>query len=79
MPSPSSLIVPGAVALLLALPPSLAAQRVTIKGASPSDVVGAIQKQLATQGFKLADSSKKRPCSRSIVGWCRRPRRTACR
>ena len=45
--------------LLLALSSSLSAQRVTIKGASPSDVVVAIQKRLGAQGFKLADSSKK--------------------
>jgi hypothetical protein len=45
--------------LLLAFSSSLAAQRVTIKAASPSDVVIAMQKRLSAQGFKLAGSSKK--------------------
>jgi hypothetical protein len=38
---------------------SLHAQRVMIKGASPSDVVVAVQKRLAPQNFQLTDSSKK--------------------
>ncbi len=45
--------------LFLAFSSSLSAQRVTIKAASPSDVVVAMQKRLGDQGFKLADSSKK--------------------
>ena len=44
---------------LLAFSPSLSAQRVTVKGASPSDVVVAMQKRLSAKGFKLADSSRK--------------------
>jgi len=45
--------------LFLAFSSSLSAQRVTIKAASPGDVVVAMQKRLGDQGFKLADSSKK--------------------
>lgn len=60
MPSTTRLILPvTASVLFVAFPPSLVAQRVTIKGASPTDVVVAIQKRLDSQGFKLADSSKK--------------------
>jgi len=49
----------GPSVLSFVFPLSLSAQRVTIKGASPTDVVVAIQNRLDSQSFKLADSSKK--------------------
>jgi len=45
--------------LFVALPTSLAAQQVIIKGASPSDVVQAIHQRISGQGFRLEDSTKK--------------------
>ena len=44
--------------LLACLPASLIAQKVTIKGATPADVVRAINNELGPQGFKLMDSSQ---------------------
>jgi len=51
----------GAAILVLcfiAVPAALAAQKVTIKGATPGDVVRAINNELGPQGFKLEDSSQ---------------------
>lgn len=45
------------VLCFIAVPAALA-QKVTIKGASPGDVVRAINNELGPQGFKLADSSQ---------------------
>lgn len=44
--------------LLACLPAGLLAQKVTIKGATPGDVVRAINNELGPQGFKLQDSSQ---------------------
>jgi hypothetical protein len=44
--------------LLACLPAGLVAQKVTIKGATPGDVVRAINNELGPQGFKLMDSSQ---------------------
>lgn len=60
MPSTTRLVFPVTASVwFVAFPLALSAQRATIKGASPTDVVVAIQKRLDSQGFKLADSSKK--------------------
>lgn len=48
----------AALLLLAGVPASLAAQKVTIKGATPSAVVAAINNELGPQGFKLMDSSQ---------------------
>ncbi len=47
----------AAIATLLALVAPLTAQQVRIKGATPSDVVRAVNNELSSQGFKLEDSS----------------------
>lgn len=44
--------------LLACLPAGLVAQKVTIKGATPGDVVRAVNNELGPQGFKLEDSSQ---------------------
>jgi hypothetical protein len=44
--------------LIACLPTGLAAQKVTIKGTTPGDVVRAINNELGPQGFKLLDSSQ---------------------
>lgn len=44
--------------LLACVPASLGAQKVTIKGATPGDVVRAIYNELGPQGFRLLDSSQ---------------------
>lgn len=60
MPSRARLVSPVGVSILsLVFVQALPGQRVTIKGATPGDVVVAIHKRLATQKFELADSSKK--------------------
>jgi len=46
--------------LLACLPAGLVAQKVTIKGATPADVIRAISNELGPQGFKLMDSSQTR-------------------
>ena len=46
------------VLLLACLPAGLVAQKVTIKGATPGEVVRAIHNELGPQGFKLDDSSQ---------------------
>jgi hypothetical protein len=46
------------VLCFVAGPPALAGQKVVIKGATPGDVVRAINNELAPQGFKLDDSSQ---------------------
>lgn len=48
----------SALLLLAGLPAGLAAQKVTITGATPADVVRAINNELGPQGFKLMDSSQ---------------------
>ena len=48
----------AAVLLLACVPAGLAAQKVTIKGATPAAVVAAINNELGPQGFKLMDSSQ---------------------
>jgi len=44
--------------LLACFPAGLVAQKVTIKGATPGDVVRAINNELGPQGFRLDDSSQ---------------------
>lgn len=53
-----SKLLAGALVLFAAVPAGLAAQKVVIKGATPSDVVRAVNTELASQGFKLEDSTK---------------------
>ena len=48
----------ASILLLASLPANLTAQKVTIKGATPGDVVRAINNELGPQGFKLHDSSQ---------------------
>lgn len=48
----------ASVLLLACLPAGLAAQKVTIKGATPGDVVRAVNNELGPQGFKLQDSTQ---------------------
>lgn len=48
----------ASILLLVCLPAGLAAQKVTIKGATPGEVVRAINNELGPQGFKLQDSSQ---------------------
>jgi hypothetical protein len=43
---------------VLALPASLNAQKVVIKGATPTDVVRAVYNELGSQGFRLEDTTK---------------------
>ena len=53
-----SRLLAGALVLFAAFPAGLGAERVVIKGATPSDVVRAVNNELASQGFKLEDSTK---------------------
>ena len=48
----------ASVLLLACVPAGLVAQKVTIKGATPADVVRAINNELGPQGFRLDDSSQ---------------------
>ena len=60
MPSRAKLVSPVGVSILsLVFVQALPGQRVTIKGATPRDVVVAIEKRLVPQQFQLADSSEK--------------------
>lgn len=49
----------GSTAILIALVSPLAAQRVVIARATPTDVILAVNKRLSAQGFKLEDSTAK--------------------
>lgn|SRR5574341_1965498 len=65
-----------AIALLIALPSRLTAQRVLIKGATPQDVIREVNERLSGQGFKLEDSSEKRArfgLDRGLVSQTRAP------